>query len=294
MKELIIKAIKIVFVTLMLQFLLITLYSFYYHYYFKQIEIKNSEKKYINIDRAKNFILGNSMVETDLNDTLLGDKFCNLGKGAEPMFYTVVKARHLIESYKPDTIFIEYSNVSLNQEKQVISNDRCFQNYSNFFKYLNFKEHLIIVKYNPLKFFKVLLSLRLNNFTKDGIIGGYSPRKGCLINKKNISLVKDKIWNKSILLDPLIEIIRENPKVFFVIFRLPLNQRLPLNNNNDYLSVIGNLRKYKNLRFIDFAADFKNDSFYYDLNHLNYNGSVKCTEIFIRNIYLANKQLIYK
>ena len=283
MKELIIKVIKIVFVTLMLQFSLITLYSFYYHYYFKQIEIKNSEKKYINIDRAKNFIMGNSMVETDLNDTLLGDNFCNLGKGAEPIFYTAVKARHLIESYKTDTIYIEYSNISLNQEDQVISNERCFQNYSNFFKYLNFKEHLTIAKYNPLKFFKVLLSLRLNNFTKDGIIGGYSPRKGCLINKKNISLAKNKIWNKSILLDPLIEIIRENPKVFFIIFRLPLNRRLELNNNNDYLSAIGNLRKFKNLGYIDFADSLKNDVLFYDLNHLNYNGSIECTNLFFKS-----------
>jgi hypothetical protein len=283
MKELILKAIKIVFVTLILQFLLITIYIFYYHLYFKKIEIENSSNRYLNNCKVKNFIMGNSMVETDLNDTLLGDNFCNLGKGAEPIFYSVVKSRYLIESYKPDTIFIEYSNVSLNQEDQVISDERCFQNYSNFFKYLNFQEHWTIAKNNPLKFFKVILSLRLKNFINDGIIGGYAPRKGCFVNTANLSLVKIKNWNKNILFDPLFNLINDNPKVFFVIFRLPLDKRLVLKNNEEYISSIKKLRKLKNMRYFDLSVRLQKDRLFYDLNHLNYGGSVKCTIEFLEN-----------
>jgi hypothetical protein len=224
--------------------------------------------------------MGNSMIETDLNDTLLGNDFCNLGKGAEPIFYSVVKSRYLIESYKPDTIFIEYSNVSLNQEDMVISDERCFQNYSNFFKYLNFQEHWTIAKNNPLKFFKVLLSLRLKNFTDDGIIGGYAPRKGSLVNTKNLALVKNKNWNKKLLFDPLFRLISNNPKVLFVIFRLPLNKRLALTNSEEYKSSIKKLIKFKNVRYFDFKDSLKNDNLFYDLNHLNYCGSIKCTKLF--------------
>jgi len=84
----------------MLQFLLIAIYSFYYYYYFKKREIENSSVRYLNNGRVKNYIMGNSMVETDLNDTLIVDNCCNIGKGAEPIFYSVVKSRYLICEFK--------------------------------------------------------------------------------------------------------------------------------------------------------------------------------------------------
>jgi hypothetical protein len=247
--------------------------------------IKNScfcEEKLV---RTK-FILGNSHVETGLNDTILGSNYCNLGKNAEPIFYTVVKARKIINLFKVDTMYIEYSNFSLIQEDQVISNERCFQNYQNFFKYMNYDEHLLIWKFNFMKALKTFYSLRNENFMKTGLIGGYAPQVGTPKKVDKTCQKKNYKHNALFVYGPLIDLIKDNPRVVFILFRTPIKKSY-LFYEDDYMKMVKSFTKQGNVKFYDFKDSICDENYFYDNNHLNYNGSVKFTNMFIRQMSLG-------
>jgi hypothetical protein len=230
------------------------------------------------------FILGNSHVETGLNDTILGSNYCNLGKNAEPIFYTVVKAGKIFDLFKIDTLYIEYSNFSLIQEDQVISNERCFQNYQNFFKYMNYDEHLLIWKFNFWKALKTFYSLRKENFNKTGLVGGYAPKVGSPKQLDKTCQKKYYMYNPLFVSSPLIDLIKDNPRVVFILFRTPI-KRSNLFNESEYLKLIKSFKKLGNVNFYDFKDSISNENYFYDDNHLNYNGSVEFTRIFIDEMF---------
>ena len=63
----------------------------------------------------KIYIMGNSHSECAINDSLLADNYINISLSAEPLFYSVIKARRLLtENKKIDTIIIEFTNNSIN------------------------------------------------------------------------------------------------------------------------------------------------------------------------------------
>jgi hypothetical protein len=250
------------------------------------------------------YILGNSHPECAINDSLLSGNYANIAQSAEPLFYSVIKARRLLTDHsKIDTMVIEFTNNSLTTVKWVISDSRLMQNYKKYFALMNPEEHAFLFEKNPLKSIKTFFSITPFELfsNKKNVDGAYR----CLV-KNNIEgfdklSIRASIVNRYELLNKvhneeyfgfanLLSLIKNNPQTFFIITRMPKYKSYKgLGNEKFYQNCIRQLNNNKNCRYLDFLNAPLNDKDFGDDEHLNYQGARKFTPIFrdsVRSISL--------
>lgn len=241
------------------------------------------------------YILGNSHPECAINDKLLPSKYINVSQSGEPLFYSVIKARKLLDAKNQiDTIVIGFTNNSLNTVKWAVDNDRLMENYSNNFAKMNRNEHLFLMGNNPLKVIKTFFSLspsKIYNSAKI-ITGGYRKLK----RKSARPYIKTSIHYKNsdqktiksselVGFKNLLILIKNNPNSFFIITRMPLHRTYKgLYNEIQFQKCVNKIKLLKNCRFIDFLTCPLEDKCYSDTEHLNYFGAKVFSPIFLECI----------
>jgi hypothetical protein len=241
------------------------------------------------------YILGNSHPECAINDSLLPKNYANIAQSAEPMFYSVIKARRLLANgYKIDTIIMEFTNNSLNTVKWVVSDSRLMRNYKKYFAVMNLGEHAFVFNNNPIKSLKTFFSItpfELFSNTKN-VDGAYLY---LIKNKiegfdKSINVASDdsasEVFNdihdqENCGIVNLLSLIKGHPRTFFIITRMPMHKSYKgLGNEKRFQYFVKQLNENRNCRFIDFLKSNLNDEDYADDEHLNYKGARKFTPVF--------------
>jgi hypothetical protein len=239
------------------------------------------------------YIMGNSHPETAINDIFLSGKMINISESAEPLFYTVIKARTLLFNNELDTVVIEFTNNSLHTVKWVLSDERLLRNYRKHFLKLSLGEHFLLHKENLPKALKTFFSMSpfdLYN-SKININGKYCEpvfneldRNKVQLNSLNNLKLNKVIYDsdlESLGFEMLNELIKTNPNTFFISTRMPLHKSyLDLKNEQTYLECISELTRNKNFKFIDFKNTPLEDLEFADAEHLNFKGAKKFTLIF--------------
>ncbi len=250
------------------------------------------------------YILGNSHPECAINDSLLSGNYANIAQSAEPLFYSVVKARRLLTDHsKVDTMVIEFTNNSLTTVKWVISDSSLMRNYKKYFALMKPEEHAFLFEKNPLKSIKTFFSITpIELFSNSkNVDGGYlflvrNKIKGFDKLANRVSIVNLEEGFNTVLNEEyfgfanLLSLIKNNPQTFFVITRMPMHKSYNgLGNEKFYQNCIKQLKKNKNCRYLDFLNSPLDDKDFGDDEHLNYQGARKFTPIFrdsVRSISL--------
>lgn len=240
------------------------------------------------------YILGNSHPECAINDSLLPKNYANIAQSAEPMFYSVIKARKLLlNNCKIDTIVIEFTNNSLNTVKWAISDRSLMRNYKKHFTALSVEEHAFLFNNNPQKSLKTFFSMSPTQIfsSKKNIEGGYlflirnkirGNEKPFILNATLNNRSFDQTKKSEIVgFANLLSLIKDHPTTFFVITRMPMHTSYEgLENEKLFQYCVKQLNENKNCRFIDFLRINLNDEDFGDDEHLNYKGARKFTPVF--------------
>jgi hypothetical protein len=253
---------------------------------------------------AKIYIMGNSHPECAINDSVLPNNYINISLSAEPLFYSVIKARKLLsENDKIDTIVIEFTNNSINTVGWVLNNDRLLANYKKYFTSMNLMEHYFLFSNNLGKSLKTLFSLTpraiwLNNKTVDGrylylirdeIVSPKVKQKIQNVKQKDV-VAYDEINEYQGLMN-LISLIRSNPKTQFILTRMPQHSSYSgFKNETNYQKCLEKIKSQKNCRYIDFTNTALNDSSYGDAEHLNHFGARIFTPIFLDSFRITSSK----
>ena len=237
------------------------------------------------------YILGNSHPECAINDKLLPSKFINVSQSGEPLFYSVIKARKLIDAKNQiDTIVIGFTNNSLNTVKWALDNDRLMENYSNNFAKMNKEEHLFLMENNPLKTLKTFFSLspRKIYFSAKIITGSYRNLERNRIKSitksrlPKINIVqKTNKSNELVGFNNLLLLIKNHPNTFFIITRMPVHRTYKgLSNEIQFQKCVNKIKLLKNCKYLDFLSCKLEDKCFSDAEHLNYFGAKVFSPIF--------------
>lgn len=245
------------------------------------------------------YILGNSHPECAINDSLLPKNYKNVALSAEPLFYTVVKARNLIEeNHKIDSIFIEFTNNSIGTVQWVLGDDRLYANYRKYFSTMTLSEHNFLLLNNPKKTLKTIFSLTpktiwLSNKLIDGQylylvrnqLFKSSKKDKPTVDNKNNEIRKYNKENQLVGFKNLLNLVCTNPKIVFVFTRMPLHRNYSgFDNEIEYQHYVKEILKYSNCRYYDFSKISLPDSCFGDLEHLNYLGAARFTPLFYNTI----------
>jgi hypothetical protein len=256
---------------------------------------------------AKIYIIGNSHPECAINDSLLPNNYINISLSAEPLFYSVIKARKLLtENKKIDTIIIEFTNNSLNTVGWVINNDRLFANYQKYFANMNFAEHYFLFSNNLKKSLKTFFSLSprriwLSNKTVDGrylylirdeVVSTKSEQKKP--EKTSKDAVEHNKTSEYMGFKNLISLIKTNPKTHFILTRMPQHSSYAgFKNEAAYQQCLEQIKCLKNCRSIDFTHSILDNYCFGDAEHLNHQGAVVFTPIFLDSIRVISSKSNY-
>jgi hypothetical protein len=249
------------------------------------------------------YILGNSHPECAINDSLLPTNFANIAQSAEPLFYSVIKARKLLNNCKIDTIVIEFTNNSLNTVKWAMSDSSLMRNYKKHFAAMSIEEHAFLFNNNPKKFLKTFFSMSPTQIfsSQKNIEGGYlflirnkikGNEKPFILNATIKNRSFDQIKKNEIVgFANLLSLIKGHPTTFFVITRMPMHTSYEgLENEIQFQNCIKQLNKNKNCRFIDFLKSNLNDTDFGDAEHLNHYGARKFTPVFRDSVRSISSQ----
>ena len=184
------------------------------------------------------YILGNSHPECAINDSLLPKNYANIAQSAEPLFYSVIKARRLLTDHsKIDTMVIEFTNNSLTTVKWVISDSSLMRNYKKYFAVMNIEEHAFLFEKNPLKSCKTFFSMTPFEIfsNRKNVDGAYlflvrNKIEGFDKLSNRVSIVNHEAGFNTVLNEEyfgfanLLSLIKNNPQTFFIITRMPMHK----------------------------------------------------------------------
>ena len=251
-----------------------------------------------NIPKQKNIlVLGNSHPECAINDSILPNVF-NLAQGGTGYFYDYIKAREVIANNSQiDTVIIGYTYGDMAKEMDSWFNgkDKIKFKLRNYFFLFNFNDYLALLKANPVEvlyqtpqaiWYNLYMSYRgysylggFNYLERDKLdeailrLDNQQPLTSGIEISKYQSVYLQKIYtfcnqNNIVLIllntpiHPLAEKYRKSLKTNYYKFA---SQKLPkailINDSNFKLP----------------------ESFYADLNHLNFKGAHKYSEFLKQN-----------
>jgi hypothetical protein len=250
------------------------------------IKIKNEVNKAGMI-----FIMGNSHPACAINDSILPNNYANISLNGEPLFYTTIKARRLLEdNCKIDSMIINFTNNSLTTICWVLDDNRMMGNYKQYFSLMNFKEHMFLFNKKPVKAFKTILSLTPTDiYLSKRIINGGSlfetgqrilPFRKTFNSSKERRIYNYQIEDEMLGFAQLLSLMNKYPSTYFIITRMPMRSSIVLENENQYKNCLEQLKKNQNCRLIDFLQTNLKDEEFWDYEHLNYIGAKRFTSVF--------------
>lgn len=248
--------------------------------------------------------LGNSHIECAIDDRNSKEEILNLGKSAEPLFYSVVKAQKLIDNKLADTIVISFDNISVASIGWVLGEDRFMDNYKTYFADLEFQKHQFLWKQQPVKAGQSLAFLTLGNVKESANLnGGYlflerdyishPPTKSISSNPLPSNATNYNIQLQEQNTAALLQLLRENPTTTFFLIRTPFHEKVTLPNEMEYTTLVNKITSLENTRYIDCKnTPLIADSCFGDYDHLNYKGAKLFTP-FIVELLRSNIQNDY-
>ena len=235
-------------------------------------------------------VLGNSHSEFALNDSIITD-FTNVSQSGESYFYTYIKLKEIVkDNPQIQTVFLAFSNevIDVGMNEWTWGNQYISFRFPEFAPFMDFRQHYILACNNPKSYIENLSkSIKKNSgkiFKNDYLfindsIGAFknlnqsledsdgTKEKPTKTNKVELSLVN------LAYLDKIVDFCEEKRINLFFI-RCPLNPKYPGYYNESELKHLLQTR-YSTIQFLDFAKFPLEYADYFDLEHLNFNGSKK-------------------
>ena len=249
---------------------------------------------------SKNIVIGSSMSECAFNDSILNN-FDNFSRSGESYFYSYIKLRNIIlNSENVQTVFIDFSNISISKRMDLWTWDdnHLSNSFSRYFCFFKSNEIIFLLTKNPIEFLKQYF-LTLNQFYTNLLnstkiekeeIGGFlalNDNKQINLNEVSKEINKNKGYSKTnfFYLEKIIELCLSN-NIRPILIRLPVyNKSLYYENETLFVDTVKTFSE--KVKFIDLSNFKLNQSYFYDLIHLNKNGSIIISKYFkdiIKNI----------
>ncbi len=248
-------------------------------------------------------ILGHSHSACAYNDSIIPN-FKNLSQSGESYFYTFQKLQKLV-SFNPQikTVYFEFSNnqIDTSMERWTFNDPFLSSRLIIYEPFLNFHEKKFLLKKNPFGYIKafslstkkILERIAKKKYNYINILGGYEQNFKSLVKLHLLQLKGSKIIesNKQIsktnlyYLKRIINFLNQQ-KIKFYLIRSPIHQSSFFRGNEKlFQRIILNYLKCEH-HFIDFANFTLTEDNYYDLDHLNFKGSLVFSKMFRK--YISN------
>lgn len=292
--------------------------------YFKYINYLKNSKRYIANMNVKNkiegIILGISYGQAGIIPNILGENFYNLALGSQDLFYNLQQVK-LLKRYKPElindlkyVIIDMYNYTYFNYDVSLSNNASAFIFVNGFDEVHNLKSNK---EYSEIenKFYSSDFTdneiLKLSKVFNNSLIIRSAPNyyfnkeeREKQLNQSEIDFAKNKKQLSSIESSVFFETENENKKIFNELINeiyeinsdikiyavlLPIyyegNNKLEINWKNRFMNIMNEFIKNRKIQFLDYSNLFLNKKeYFFDIEHLNYKGAVKFTNILKRKI----------
>tara|TARA_B100000900_G_scaffold376655_1_gene359550 strand:+ start:272 stop:1156 length:885 start_codon:yes stop_codon:yes gene_type:complete len=269
--------------------LFIIKYSVFYvlkGYYFKNLIPKKIE----NVDVG---IFGNSKSQMGINENYLNKNsslnFENFSILGLPLYYNCSLIQNVIDQNKMIKIVLELGAINIDEKGSMkhIFSEESFKYFSQSFYYILNDKSTVFLNQNLIDYL-IFGSLK-SPFMY--FLGTKSTASNMDLAYENYSKIKEQVdlkWKNPF--DENLEIVRlnllikENPKIDFLIIRIPEHKKnlTIYNNEKRYRNVIKSLSINKNVTIKDYRSFKLNDSGFRDFNHLSTEGRDLFTEFFLK------------
>lgn len=253
---------------------------------------------YYNLPANKKYlIVGHSHTECGYNDTIISDAI-NLSSGGECYFYTYFKLKKLLEENSHiNAVFVGYSNNMINKEMDewIWGDEYLSARYPKYSAFMEPSDIYLLLRNNP----KELLATQPvatrkyigflwgneSNIMKDQAWGGYlfleRDKTDSLIkvaqNLPSIAPETEIAENNLRYLDKMISLCKESGVSFYLI-RSPLHPAYR-GVSNEELFMKTTTERYAGVEFLDFKDFSLSNSEFGDLDHLNFKGAKKFSQV---------------
>lgn len=251
----------------------------------------NKKAEFVIPNVSELAVFGHSHPECAFNDELINN-FSNFSASGESYFYTLMKAKELVNHNKQiKTVFIEFSNDQINKNinEWIWSDEHLSARYHTFSPFMSLKDHFLIFNNNMKGFFKYLhISTKKNvkriknkNYLYQDKVGKYKKLTGVTkssftgenkSNEKYISEVELSLINITYLKELLFFLKKEGKQVLLI--RSPLRENNSFQKNEPFFKSILS-KQFSEIDFLDFVDFPLEDKDFYDYGHLNVNGAEK-------------------
>lgn len=270
--------------------LFIIKYSLFYAlkgYYFKNLIPKKIE----NVDVG---IFGNSKSQMGINENYLNknsnSNFENFSILGLPLYYNCSLIQNVIDQNKKIKIVLELGSINIDEKGSMkhIFSEESFKYFSQSFYYLLNDKSSVFLNQNLIDYL-IFGSLK-SPFMY--FLGTKSTASNMDLAYENYSKIKEQVdlkwknpFDENLEINRLNLLIRENPKIEFLIIRIPEHTKnlTIYNNEQRYKNVIKILSQHKNVTIKDYRSFKLNDSAFRDFNHLSREGRDLFTELFLKD-----------
>jgi len=269
--------------------LFIIKYSVFYvlkGYYFKNLIPKKIE----NVDVG---IFGNSKSQMGINENYLNKNsslnFENFSILGLPLYYNCSLIQNVIDQNKMIKIVLELGAINIDEKGSMkhIFSEESFKYFSQSFYYILNDKSTVFLNQNLIDYL-IFGSLK-SPFMY--FLGTKSTASNMDLAYENYSKIKEQVdlkwknpFDENLEIVRLNLLIRENPKIEFLIIRIPEHKKnlTIYNNEKRYRNVIKSLSINKNVTIKDYRSFKLNDSGFRDFNHLSTEGRDLFTEFFLK------------
>jgi hypothetical protein len=244
---------------------------------------------------VESIVLGNSHSESALNDSIITN-FSNISQSGESYFYTYIKLKQIVkDNPEIQTIFLAFSNevIDVGMNEWTWGDQFIAYRFPKFAPFMDLQQHYILASNNPRSYIENLSkSIKKNSgkifknnylFINDHI-GGYKNLNqsvedlaGTKENPTQTNKVKLSLTNLRFL-DKIVNFCRER-KIKLLFIRCPLHPNYKGYYNESELQHLLKTR-HSSIQFLDFAKFPLENTDYFDLEHLNFEGSKKFSKWF--------------
>ena len=256
-------------------------------FYFKNLIPKKIE----NVDVG---IFGNSQSQMGINENYLNknsnSNFENFSILGLPLYYNCSLIQNVIDQNKRIKIVLELGSINIDEKGSMkhIFSEESFKYFSQSFYYSLNDKSSVFLNQNFIDYL-IFGSLK-SPFMY--FLGTKSQASNMDLAYENYSKIKEQVdlkwknpFDQNLEINRLNLLIRENPKIEFLIIRIPEHKKnlTIYNNEQRYKNVIKSLSKHKNVTIKDYRSFNLADSGFRDFNHLSREGRDMFTEFFLND-----------
>jgi hypothetical protein len=235
-------------------------------------------------------VLGNSHTEFALNDSIITD-FTNISQSGESYFYTYVKLKEMVkDNPEIETVFLAFSNevIDVGMDEWTWGDQYISYRFPKFAPFMDFHHHYILAYNNPKSYIENLSKSIKKNSGKilsndyrfiNHHIGPFKNLNQIVedpeeTKEKPSQMIKVELSPVNLAyLDKIVSFCHEK-RINLLFIRCPLHPKYTGYYNESELKHLLKTR-YSTIQFLDFANFPLESADYFDLEHLNFNGSKK-------------------